>query len=301
MNDFVISASGVEKSYESFQLGPLELNIEPGVVVAFVGPNGSGKTTLFHMLMDIIKPDRGEIQLLGNALGQDDVLVKRRIGYVPDLSYIEEASGRVEEVAQFHSHWYPSWSAEKWTDLSRKFELNPMTKVRTLSKGMKRRLAFSLAVAQMPELLILDEPSAGMDPFIWRTMLDEIREFANTGERTVLIATHTVEEVRRLADYVAFLYKGRLLHYQEKDTMLDKWRMFWVEQQTASGLPGEVEREEGVLTRIVTRDAAVTERALEEAGIAIVRRQAVELDEILHYMMRASVKQTVEAGTKRGD
>ncbi|RKN61402.1 ABC transporter ATP-binding protein [Paenibacillus ginsengarvi] len=290
MNHSVISLSGVQKSFETFRFGPFDLQIEPGVVAAFVGPNGSGKTTLFHMLMNVIEPDRGEIRIFGSEYGQNEVGIKRRIGYVADSTYIEEADSRIQEVASFHRHWFPSWSEAKWTELCDKFELNPKAKVKQLSKGMKRRLAFCLTLAQMPDLLILDEPSSGLDPYIWRFMMNEIQDFMKNGDKTVLIATHTIEEVRRLADYVAFMYNGKLLNYKEKDTLMDEWKALWIETPHAAELrlPGVVESEQGALTRLITRDVVATEQALRASGITALKRQGVELDEILHHMIADS-------------
>ncbi|CAG7632345.1 Multidrug efflux system ATP-binding protein [Paenibacillus solanacearum] len=296
-----IELRGVEKSFESFRFGPLDLTIEPGAVTAFVGPNGSGKTTLFEMLLNICRPDHGAMTLFGLDYERHDVALKRRIGYVPDRSFVEEASSRIDDLAAFHRHWYPSWSEDKWNELCERFELEPKAKANAMSKGMKRRLAFCLAIAQLPDLLILDEPSAGFDPYVWRIMLETIREYMNGGDRTVLIATHTMEEVRRLADYVALLYKGQLLEYKEKDALTDDWRTVWIEASDPDtlNLPGIVEYERGALTRIVTRQAAFTEQALQAAGIPVMKRQAVELDEMIHYMI--AEKKHGEQGSGKGD
>ncbi|PYI49929.1 ATP-binding cassette domain-containing protein [Paenibacillus flagellatus] len=300
---YAIQFNGAGKSFDSFRLGPIDLRVEPGVVVAVVGPNGSGKTTLFQMLLNIVQPDEGVIRIFGEAYGQREVEIKRRIGYVPDSSYAEEAGWRIDELVRFYSHWYPAWSPETWRSLSERFELDPKAKVSLLSKGMKRRLAFSMAVAQSPDLLVLDEPSSGLDPFAWRIMLDEIRQFMADGERTVLIATHTIEEVRRLADYVAFLYDGKLLDYRVKDTLIDDWKTLWIEAafEEAAELPGVVDVELGPLTRLTSDRASETERALEEAGIAVAKRQQVELDEMLHHMIVAEKRKQAASGRTEGE
>jgi len=287
MSTYEVALNGVQKSFETFRFGPIDLTVEPGVVTAIVGPNGSGKTTLFQMLMNVMQPDGGAIRLFGLDYGSSEVEIKRKIGYVADTSYVEEKVGLIRDAAAFHSHWFPTWSETKWADLCDKFELNPQAKIKTLSKGMKRRLAFCLAIAQSPDLLILDEPSSGLDPYIWRFMLNELRDFMTSGEKTVLIATHTIEEVRRSADYVAFMYDGRLLDYKEKDALQDEWKALWIEtpHTDAWKLPGVVESEEGALTRLISREASVTEGALRAAGIPVVKRQTVELDEILHHMI----------------
>jgi len=304
MNSYEIVVSGVVKTFGQNRLGPFELNIEPGVVVAFVGPNGSGKTTLLQMLMNVVLPDQGTIRVFGEAYEQREIKMKRRIGYVADSSFVEEEKSSIEEVMRFHSHWFPSWSADKWAELCVRFGLNPREKVNRLSKGMKRRLSFCLAIAQMPQLLILDEPSSGLDPFIWRMMIQEIQEFMDGGKRTVLIATHTIEEVRRLADYVAFIHDGKLVLYEEKDAILDAWRALWIEAPHVEPerLPGVVEWERGALTRLVTQNAFATEAALQSADIPVVKRQAIELDEILHYIV--AMKERTDpsgSGTKRGE
>lgn len=298
MSPHAISIEGVEKRYEAFRLGPLHLTVEPGVIAAIVGSNGSGKTTLFHMLMNTVKPDRGNIRLFGESYGQQEVELKRRIGFMAESSYAEEVGWRVRDIAAFTSHWYPKWNAAKWAQLTERFELDPKAKVSVLSKGMKRRLLFSLCLAQSPDLLLLDEPSSGLDPAAWRIMLDEIKVFMSEGERTVLMATHTMEEVRRLADYVAFVHNGKLLEYKEKDALGYEWRTFWlseaVPEALARRLPGVVEWEPGTMTRLTTRDAAATERALEEAGIGIANRQPVELDEMLHHLIAAGKRPVVQ-------
>jgi ABC-2 type transport system ATP-binding protein len=301
MNSYVISVNGAEKRYESFQLGPIELDVEPGLIVALVGSNGSGKTTLFQMMMNTVLPDRGTIEVFGKRYEDFEVDVKRRIGYVPESSYSEEAGWRVRELVAFHSRWFPTWNQAKWVSLAERFEIDPKTNVKVLSKGMKRRLLFSLALAQEPDLLLLDEPSSGLDPYAWRIMLEEIGQYMAAGNRSVIMATHTIEEVRRLADYVAIIHKGQLLEYTDKDSLVDSWKTFWVGQPLPEPelLPGIVEWEEGPLMRITTNQAQQAEQALLEAGIAIVKRQQVELDEVLHHVIAAQRKQPNGKGAIR--
>lgn len=287
MSAYAVSIEGVEKQYDRFRLGPIRLNVEPGVIAAIVGSNGSGKTTLFHMLMNTVQPDRGEIRLFGQSYEEREVEMKQKIGFMAESSYAEEAGWRIRDIAAFTSRWYPNWDGGKWEALAERFELDPKAKVNLLSKGMKRRLMFSLCIAQGPELLLLDEPSSGLDPAAWRIMLDEIKNFMSGGDRTVLMATHTMEEVRRLADYVAFVHKGKLLEYKDKDALNYGWRTLWIESamEEAAELPGVIDCELGAMTRLTTRDAPATEQALREAGIAIVNRQQVELDEMLDHLI----------------
>lgn len=282
----VISLQGVTKSYGSFTLGPLDLRVEPGYVVAVVGPNGSGKSTLFRMLMNLSRPDAGGLTVLGGRYPEDEVEVKRGIGYAPEVATGHEEMG-ARELGDFVSRWYPGWDEGLYEDLLRRFEIPQEKRFDKLSKGMQRRLVFSLAVARGPELLLLDEPTDGVDPFARRLMLEEISRFLEGGDRTVLIATHIMEEVRRIADYVAFLHGGRFLGLYEKDELLESWRALWVERAPDGEVPGLVSVEEGSPPRLVTSAPEKTVAALEEQGIKIVRSGSLDLEEILFRLMEA--------------
>jgi ABC-2 type transport system ATP-binding protein len=288
MNKPVIFLNGVEKTFPGLKLGPVSMEVEPGVIVAVVGPNGSGKTTFLHMLMSIVRPERGEARLFGLDCGQAETEIKRQIGYAGELVYADDANWRVGELVQYYSRWYPTWDENRWRQLAERFELDRKQKLKRLSKGTKSRLMFSLALAHNPKLLILDEPSSGLDPSAWRIMVEEIQTFMDQGNRNVIMATHNMEEVRRLADYVAVFSKGKLIEYRVKDEIQEQWKSLWIEQkygQLAASAPGIVLQEDGPMTRIVTRDAARTEQALREAGIAVARRMALEWDEILELMI----------------
>ncbi len=284
MNEKVISQEGIEKSYGKFTLGPLDLEIEPGYVVAVVGPNGSGKSTLFRMLMNLTRPDNGSVSLFGGAYPDDEVAIKQRIGYVP-----ETAVGHDEMTAKslggFVSHWYPKWNDKLYKDLLDRSNIERGKKFRNLSKGMQRRLSFALAAATGADLLLLDEPTDGVDPFARREMLEEISAHIQDGEKTVLIATHVMEEVRRIADYVAFLVDGEFLGLFEKDALLEQWRTFWLSDEPQADTLGIVRTEPGNPVRIVSNSPPETERALSRQNIRIIRSGALDLEEILGHLM----------------
>ena len=283
----VVSLKDLVKSYEDFTLGPLNLEIEPGYVVAVVGPNGSGKSTLFRMLMGLSRPDSGEIEIFGARYPEDEVEIKRRIGYVPEVSTgHDEMTAAV--LGSFVSHWYPEWSEKLYVDLLQRLEIDTKKRFDRLSKGMQRRLAFALAVARNPGLLLLDEPTDGVDPFARRKMLEEIPTFMEGGDRTVIFATHVMDEVRRVADYVAFLHGGHFLGFYEKDALLESWRVLWVDQVPDSDTPGLVSVENGTPVRIITDSAATTLSALEEQRIKVVRTGPLDLEEILAHLMRGT-------------
>lgn len=280
----VISLEGVEKSYGNFTLGPVNLEVEPGYVVAVVGPNGSGKSTLFRMLMNLSHPDTGSVSLFGGEYPEDEVEIKQKIGYVPETA-VGHDEMTAKSLGRFVSHWYPAWDQKLYDDLLDRSQIEPSKKFRNLSKGMQRRLSFALAAATRADLLLLDEPTDGVDPFARREMLEEISTHVQDSEKTVLIATHVMEEVRRIADYVAFLVDGDFLGLFEKDALLEQWRSYWIDGEPDSGTTGVVQTEAGNPVRITSDSPAETESALAKQNIRIVRSGALDLEEILGYLM----------------
>jgi ABC-2 type transport system ATP-binding protein len=288
----VISLQGLRKTYEAFELGPIDLDIQPGYVVAIVGPNGGGKSTLMGMLMNLIQPTSGEITLFGGAYPEDEVAIKRRIGYAPERSVGYKDLSPMD-LSEFVSRFYPRWNQRLYEDLLADVVIEPDKLFGEFSTGTQRRLTFALALATGSELLLLDEPTAGVDPFARRQILEGISRFMmdeRYGDRTVMFATHVMEEVRRIADYVAFLVDGKLLGLFEKDVLLEGWRNFWLDREPEGDVPGQVELESGnpcgSLARVVSDSPRETEEALCARNIRIVRSGALDLEEILSHLMR---------------
>ena len=284
----VISLRGIRKSYGNFELGPVDLRVEPGYVVAVVGPNGSGKSTLLGMLMNLVKPTSGELKLFGGTYPDDEVAIKQRIGYVPESS-VGHDDMSAKALGEFVSHFYPRWDHGLYEDLLKRTpQIEPNKKFGKLSKGMQRRLVFALALATGCELLLLDESTAGVDPLARLQMLEDISRFMRSGDRrTVVLATQDMEEVRRVADYVVFLANGEYLGLYERDVLLEGWKTFWVDREPEGDIPGVVEVVEvGSPTRLISDSPKETEEALAAENIRIVRRRTVDLEEILSHLMR---------------
>jgi len=235
----VISLRDVRKSYGAFELGPINLEIEPGYIVAIVGPRGAGKSTLMGMLMNLIRPASGEITLFGGVYPEDEVAIKQRIGYAPERpSGYDDLSPRV--LGKFVSRFYPGWDQRLYEDLLAGVAMEPDEKFGELSAGTQRHLTSALALATGSELLLLDEPTAGLDSFARRQVQGGISRFMDDeryGDRTVVFATRVMDEVRRVADYVAFLVDGRLLGLFEKDALLDGWKVFWLDREPGVTFP----------------------------------------------------------------
>jgi ABC-2 type transport system ATP-binding protein len=288
MNASAIQLNGISKARGNFQLGPLDLTIPQGYVTAVVGPNGAGKSTLFSLLMNTITPDSGTITMLGASYPAEEVSIKRSIGFVSETTEHPDDRMTVKDWTTFVSRWYPSWDSERYEILLRQSEIHSNKKLKDLSKGTMRRLQFAHALAHNPQLLLLDEPSSGLDPFAWRKLTDEIARFMEQGDRTVLMATHVMDEVRRYADYVVFIHQGKILGTFEKDDLLDRWKIIWVDRlpEHPDRIPGLVRYEHHNAWRLISSEASATEAALKEQSVSVIKSQAMEIDDIFLELAR---------------
>lgn len=285
----VISLENVRKSRGAFELGPVDLSIESGYIVAVVGPNGGGKSTLFGMLMHLLQPDSGEIRLFGGSYPGDEVEIKRRVGYVP-----ERPTGHDDmdayALGEFVSRWYPRWDRKIYRDLLGRLRVDPGRRFGELSRGGRRRLSFALAMATSPELLLLDDPTAGVDPFARREMLDDLWYFvhddARGGDRTVVFSTQSVEEAGHIADYIVLLSYGEFLGLHEKDALLESWKTLWVDREPEGDVAGLVEG--GSLARLISNSPRETTEALRAQNIRVVHSRSLDLEEILSHLVHRS-------------
>ena len=188
----------------------VSLSVPKGTVFGLLGVNGAGKSTVIKMIMGHLRPTTGEIRVLGRALGEDLLGIRRRVAYVSENRYMYDWM-TVEESIRFTRAFHETWDDRKAADLLKRFSLPPEKKVRQLSRGNRARLCLLLALSFNPELIILDEPTSGLDPIVRRDFIENIvAEIAEEG-KTVLFSSHIVEEVERVADYVGVMDEGELL------------------------------------------------------------------------------------------
>jgi ABC-2 type transport system ATP-binding protein len=288
----VLTIKNLEKSYHGFQLGPVNLTIESGYIYSIMGQNGSGKSTLFKLLNGIAQPDKGLIQWLNGSFSPSGMKVKQSVAYVPDELDIPDEGWSLHDWMKFVSALYPGWNGRKYRQLIERYGMDENKPMKKASKGTRRKAALIIALAQEPQILLLDEPSAGLDPFAWRMMMEDLSEFAAPGDRTIIMATHIMEEIRRLGDYVIFLQDGQMFGAYEKDALIDEWKMLWVDRlpSSANTLPGVVHVEGQLPVRLVTNSSLETEAALEELGIAVVDKKSLEIDELFWHVVRMKDK-----------
>src|SRR5215210_5876092 len=211
MNESVVNVSELTRRFGArTALASVNLSMSRGAVYGLVGANGAGKTTLIKHVLGLLKAQTGSVRVFGLDPVKDPVGVLSRVGY---LSEEGDLPGwmRVDELMRYMRAFYPTWDEDYAQDLRRQFALDPAAKVKTLSKGQKARAGLLVALAYRPELLLLDEPSSGLDPIVRRDILGAIvRTIAEEG-RTVLFSSHLLDEVERVSDRVAIIHQGRIM------------------------------------------------------------------------------------------
>ena len=211
MSELVIEITELTRRFDSrTALDSVSLSMPRGAVYGLVGANGAGKTTLIKHILGLLRAQSGSVRVFGLDPVADPVGVLSRIGY---LSEENDLPGwmRVDELIRYSRAFRPSWDDDYAEELRESFALDPAAKIRNLSKGQKARVGILIALAYRPDLLVLDEPSSGLDPIVRRDILGAIiRTVADEG-RTVLFSSHLLEEVEQVADYVTMINKGRIV------------------------------------------------------------------------------------------
>ena len=277
------------KKYPDFTLGPLNFELDTGTVLGYVGPNGSGKTTTIHCLMGLVKADGGEMEIFGQKNDPNKPDWKLNIGYVGDVqTFYENWTGY--KNLDFLSQFYPDWSMDHAFKLAKRFNLSLDKKAKTLSKGNRVKLALISALAHSPKLLLLDEPTAGLDPVVRSELLDVFFEILEGGDRSIFYSTHVIGDISRIADEIAFLDDGQIKMRSTKDDLTDKWRKISFKfSEKEISLPAV---EDHIINsdyhNIISSDFSATMNSLKELGAENIEEQRMSLDEITVKIIRGT-------------
>jgi len=286
MEPHVIEFRNVMKRRRTKTIGPIQLSIPQGYIVALVGPNGSGKSTLLNMMIQTVFPDEGEVTWFGESYSKElPIEVRKQMAFVPEQLSVEEQHMTADQAATFRASWYDNWDGYFFDELMSRFDVPRGVKLRKMSKGERRKFEIAAALAPRPKLLLLDEPSSGLDPFAWKQMIDQLHKLMKSIDTTIILSTHVVDEIRRLADYVILIHHGKLLGMVEKDSLLDNWKECWIQGDASivRELPGIISsRQENATTiSFVTTECLEVENILRSAGMTFIQTRSLELDEVL--------------------
>jgi ABC-2 type transport system ATP-binding protein len=285
----VIIAKGLQVSFPGCDaLRGLDMRVDSGTVYALLGENGAGKTTLIRVLTGFQKPTRGECTVLGMDPTKDAQQIRQRIGYVADAPALYDWM-RVGEIGWFAASFYESGYQACYREMIARYEVPESRKIKHLSKGQRAKVALALALAHDPELLILDEPTSGLDPLVRREFLESMLDRVATG-RTVLLSSHQISEVERVADEVAILHQGRFRIQESLHELRNSVSEVTISLDDSLAAlphiepPAEVLREqaEGRQRRLIVRGFTPEMRELLETLPAVVgvRVHNASLDEI---------------------
>ncbi len=236
MNDLCIRMDGVSKRYPHFFLDGISLELSEGSVLGFIGANGAGKSTTIRILMGLVRQDSGSVEVLGHRMPAEQTAAKLDIGFVSEDMRLYGAATLAWHM-NFVGSMYPRWDQAYAQTLLRRFDLKPEQKIKGLSHGQRVKAALLLALARQPRLLILDEPTTGLDPVARREVLGELMSVLKDEGRTIFFSSHNTLEVEQISDRIAFIDRGRLIALDEKEDLLDRWRRVRLVVPTGSVLP----------------------------------------------------------------
>lgn len=219
---------------KSFEIPSLDLSVPAGSIYGFLGANGSGKTTTIRLVLGLLRPRAGEIRVLDHPMPQDAPRVLARIGYVPEQPHLDPTLA-VGDLLRFQAAFYATWDHAWAAELLETFELDGRALFGRLSKGQKGKVMMLLALAQRPELLVLDEPTDGLDPVVRRDMLAALLDYVSERGATVFISSHLVHELERMCDWIGVMDQGRLV----TELPMERFKS-GIKRLVISGAPDEV-------------------------------------------------------------
>src|SRR5699024_4965242 len=272
----------LQKTVDDFQLGPLDLSFETGTITALIGNNGSGKSTLLKLMMNLVKPDQGNVHLFGESVESPEKNWKPHVAYLPQ-SPVGANMFTGEALRNLTAGFCSDWDETLFKYMVKAFNIPLNKKYSKLSPGVQQKLNLALTVPRNASVMILDEPTSYLDIPSTKMLGDILTDCMDQGERFILLTSHQVEDVRKLSDYIAILHDGELLGSFEKGALQERFRRYWITTELPNEkVPGEVSREEG---RLVTDDAARTEAFFEDAGVAFFDQKALDLEDIITLLM----------------
>lgn len=284
MSEFAIELSGVVKRYRYFSLDHINLKVPEGQIMGLIGPNGAGKSTTIRILLGLVHQDSGAVRVLGHQMPAQQIAAKWDIGFASEDMRLYE-SMTVGWHMRFMQRIYPNWDASYAQLLLKRFDLRPEQKVKGLSHGQRTKSTLLMVLARKPKLLVLDEPTTGLDPVARHEILRELTAVMADEGRSILFSSHNTNDVEQISDQITFIDRGRILDSMDKEMYLERWRRLRLEVPHGvdlPALPGIIGiRRDGQLA-VATANAYVPDlaSAYESRGARVQRIESMTLEEI---------------------
>lgn len=282
----LVEFKNVSKYFKDFSLENMNLQVKQGQITGFVGANGAGKSTTMKLMMNLLQPDTGEIKVFGKDYANNEKEIKERIGFVYDSNVYYE-SLNLKDIGKIIGPAYKNWSDSQFNEYIRKFELPLNKAIKTFSKGMLMKTSLAIALSHEAEFIMMDEPTAGLDPVFRRELLDILKEMMIDGRRTIFFSTHLTSDLERIADNITFIQKGKILFTESIRDMKERYALV---KGNANLFNQDIEKHFISMERSSSGFQAVTNNAEEVRRLlgAQVVMEEVTLEDIMFYTKGAS-------------
>jgi ABC-2 type transport system ATP-binding protein len=285
-----ISLRGVQKKYSEFALQNIDLELPTGQIMGLVGANGAGKSTIMRILIGLIQADRGEVEVCGHRLPQAQVAAKREIGYASDDMRLYKTQ-TMRWHMDFVQSIYPGWDEPYALQLLKRFDLRSQQAVGGFSHGQRVKALLLLILARRPKLLLLDEPTTGLDPVARAEVLEALADVLRDESRSVLFSSHNTVDVEQLSDSISFLHQGKLVASQDKESFLSSWRRILCQghwQAEIKAMPEVMSaRNNGSIIELKVRDGGdLFLSRLTQFGLTIKTVEPMNLEDIFVTSVR---------------
>lgn len=237
MSKYAIEIKDLVKTFDSFKLGPVNLTIPKGTIVGYIGQNGAGKSTTIKLLLGLLRKDSGDIRLLDEE-NPNSVELKDKLGVVFDDLLVPEEMTLID-VEKFCYRVYSKWDKKKFYGFVEKFNLPHKKMIKNYSRGMKMKLSIAVALSHNAELLILDEATSGLDPIVREEILDLLLDFMQDENHTILISSHILSDLEKVADYIAFIHNGKILFVETKDELKENYGIYTLSNEEVNNIDEE--------------------------------------------------------------
>ena len=282
--DLAVELSGVSKKYRYFTLEDIHLKLPRGQIMGLIGANGAGKSTTIRVLMGLVHQDSGEVRVLGHSMPAEQVAAKWDIGFASEDMRLYD-SMTLDWHMSFMQSIYPNWDASNAQILLKRFGLRAEQKLKGFSHGQRVKAALLLVLARKPQLLVLDEPTTGLDPVARHEILRELTGVMAEEGRSILFSSHNTQDVEQISDHITFIDRGRIIDSMDKETYLDRWRRLRLEVPLGielPPLPGIVGVQRQGRLAVATSNAFVPDlaHAYEHTGVRVQSIESMTLEEI---------------------
>jgi ABC-2 type transport system ATP-binding protein len=283
--------SGVSKRYENFALNDINLSMPEGQVMGLVGVNGAGKTTLLRILSGLAPADSGTVEVLGLGMPEQQVAVKKQLGFATEDMRLFKS-----QTLRWHMDFiraiYPDWDEAYAAELIRRFDLRPQQTLAGFSHGQRVKALLMLNFARRPKLLLLDEPTTGLDPVARDEVLEALADVLRDEARSVLFSSHNTKDIEQMADTITFVHNGALLASKDKETFLDDWRRIvcqgsWQPDKSAWPEIAAARQNGSILELKVRQFSDGLLQRLRTQGVEITSTEPMSLEDIFVTTVRA--------------